>query len=140
MDLRIYMFHIKHTSAIRIYIYIYIYIYIFVLFSSIFPEIKTRVLNWEGRKELFLFNDTLNTLYLRLDGVGHMVKDHSDSEREETRYSHIGYSFRLAARVLLYASSHRQDNTYHGLCYTSRGPLAGTRNSSMAPPHEGSIR
>ena len=102
-----------------------------MLFSSIFPEIKTRVLNWEGRKELFLFNDTLNTLYLRLDGVGHMVKDHSDSEREETRYSHIGYSFRLAARVLLYASSHRQDNTYHGLCYTSRGPLAGTRNSTL---------
>ena len=33
----------------------------------------------------------------------------------------MGYSFRLAARVLLYASSHRQDNTYHGLCYTGRG-------------------
>ena len=31
----------------------------------------------------------------------------------------MGYSFRLAARDLLYASSHRQDNTYHGLCYTS---------------------
>ena len=30
--------------------------------------------------------------------------------REETRCRHIGYSFRLAARVLLYASSHRQDN------------------------------
>ena len=44
------------------------------------------------------------------------------------------------ARVLLYAPSHRQDNTYHGLCYTSRGALAGTRNSSMGPPHEGSIR
>ena len=43
----------------------------------------------------------------------------------------------LFARVLLYASSHRQDNTYHGLCYTSRGALAGTRNSSMGPPHEG---
>ena len=29
-----------------------------------------------------LFNDTLNTLYLRLYGIGHlMVKDHSDSER-----------------------------------------------------------
>ena len=28
---------------------------------------------------------------------------------------------------------HRQDNTYHGLCYTSRGALAGTRNSSMGP-------
>ena len=56
-----------------------------------------------------------------------MVKDHSDSEREETRCRHMGYSFRLAARVLLCASSHRQDNTYHGLCYTSRGALAGTR-------------
>ena len=60
--------------------------------------------------------------------------------RKETRCRHIGYSFRLTARVLLYAPSHRQDNTYHGLCYTSRGALAGTRNSSMGPPHEGSIR
>ena len=60
--------------------------------------------------------------------------------RNETRCRHIGYSYRLAARVLLYAPSHRQDNTYHGLCYTSRGALAGTRNSSMGPPHEGSIR
>ena len=39
-----------------------------------------------------------------------------------------GY-YRLAARVLLYAPSHRKDNTYHGLCSTSRGALAGTRNS-----------
>ena len=52
----------------------------------------------------------------------------------------MGYSFQLATRVLLYASSHRQDNTYHSLCYTSRGALAGTRNSSMCPLHEGSIR
>ena len=28
-----------------------------------------------------LFNDALNTFYLRLYGVGDMVKDHSDSER-----------------------------------------------------------
>ena len=51
--------------------------------------------------------------------------------RKETCCRHIGYSYRLTARVLLYAPSHRQDNTYHGLCYTSRGALAGTRNSSM---------
>ena len=57
--------------------------------------------------------------------------------RKETR---IGYSYQLTARVLLYAPSHRQDNTYHSPCYTSRGALAGTRNSSMGPPHEGSIR
>ena len=68
-----------------------------------------------------------------------MVKDHSDM-RKETRCRHIGYSYRLTARVLLYAPSHRHHNTYHGLCYTSREALAGTRNSSMGPPHEGSIR
>ena len=50
--------------------------------------------------------------------------------RKETRCCHIGYSYRLTARVLLYALSHRQDKTYHGLCYTSRGALAGTRNRS----------
>ena len=52
----------------------------------------------------------------------------------------MGYSFRLTAKVLLYAPSHRQDSTYHGLSYTRRGALAGMRNSSMDPPHEGSIR
>ena len=37
---------------------------------------------WEGRKEgNVLFNDALNTFYLQLYGVRHMVKDHSDSER-----------------------------------------------------------
>ena len=56
------------------------------------------------RKGNVLFNDALNTFYLRL-----------------------------------YAPSHRQDCTYPGLCYTSCGALAGTRNS-MGPPHEGSIR
>ena len=124
------------------------------------------------RERNVLFNDALNTFYLRLYGVRHMVKDHSDSKKEremfyltthsthfiygymasdiwlrtilivrkETCCRHIGYSYRLTARVLLYAPSHRQDDTYHDLCYTSRGALAGTRNSSMGPPHEGSIR
>ena len=31
--------------------------------------------------------------------------------RKETRCRHIGYSYRLTARVLLYAPSHIQDNT-----------------------------
>ena len=36
----------------------------------------------DGRKEgHFLFNDALNTFYLRLYGVKNMVKDHSDSEK-----------------------------------------------------------
>ena len=35
------------------------------------------------RKDFFVvvFNDALNTFYLRLYGVRHMVKDHSDSEK-----------------------------------------------------------
>ena len=56
--------------------------------------------------------------------------------RKETRCCHIGYSYRLTARVLLYAPTHRQDNTYHSLCYTSRGALAGTRNISQIKSQE----
>ena len=99
------------------------------------PFSPETVLAREGRKEgrKCLFNDTLNTFYLQLYGVGHNVKDLSYT-REETRYCHMSYSFQLASRVLLYASSHRQESIYHGLCYTSRGILAGTRNSSMGPP------
>ena len=78
-----------------------------------------------------LFNDTLNTFYLRLYDVGHMVKDHSDGERGDPLPPH-GLLFPISSKGL-YASSHRQDNTYHDLCYTSRGALAGTRNSSMGP-------
>ena len=39
--------------------------------------------------------------------------------REETCCCHyMSYSFRLAARSLLYAPYHRQVSTYHSLCYT----------------------
>ena len=45
-----------------------------------------RVVNyiqWRNWKEgNVLFNDALNTFYLRLYGVGHMVKYHSDRERK----------------------------------------------------------
>ena len=33
------------------------------------------------RERNVLFNNALNTFYLRLCGVRHMVKDHSDSEK-----------------------------------------------------------
>ena len=57
----------------------------------------------------------------------------TEIEREETRSHHnMGYSFQLA-RDLLYASSHIEDITHHGLCYTSRRTLVGTKNSSMGP-------
>ena len=99
----------------------------------------TPVFEMEGRKEMFyLTTHSKHCIY------GYMASDIWLRTilivRKETRCRHIGYSLRITARVLLYAPSHRQDSTYHGLCYTSRGALAGTRNSSMGPPHEGSIR
>ena len=86
----------------------------------------------EEKEGNVLFNDALNTFYLRLYGVRHMVKDHSDSDKVNPMPPH---GLLLTERVILYAPSHIKDCTYHGLCYTSRGALAGTRNSSMGPPH-----
>ena len=47
-------------------------------------HIKILELMWgmakkERKEGNILFNDTLNTLYLQLYGVRHMVKNHSDS-------------------------------------------------------------
>ena len=87
----------------------------------------------QGRKEMFYLT-THSTHFI----YGYMASDIWLRTilivRKETRCHYIGYSFRLTARVLLYAPSHRQDNTYHSFCYTNRGALAGTRNSSMGPP------
>ena len=44
-----------------------------------------------------------------------MVKKHLYSEDETRCRRYMGYSFLLAARILLYAPPHRQDSTCHGL-------------------------
>ena len=87
----------------------------------------------EGRKEMFyLMTNSTHFIY------GYMASDIWLRTilivRKETCCHHIGYSYRLTARVLLYAPSHRQDSTYHSLCYTSRGALAWMRNNSMRTP------
>ena len=43
--------------------------------------LKQTQLNIFMKEGKVLFNNALNTFYLRLYGVRHMVKDHSDSER-----------------------------------------------------------
>ena len=60
-----------------------------------------------------------------------MVKDHSDSEKGNLLPPHR-LLLSINSKVLLYAPSHRHDNTYHGLCYTSRGALAGMKNGSTS--------
>ena len=71
-------------------------------------------MNKEGRK--YLFNDALNTFYLRLYGVRHMVKYHTDSERGNPLPPH-GLLFPISSKGSFIC-------TYHSLCYTSRGALA----------------
>ena len=58
-----------------------------------------------------------------------MTSDHSDSRRGSLLQSH-GLLFLLSSNASFICSI-SQDRTYHGLCYTSRGTLAGMRNSSM---------
>ena len=75
---------------------------------------------------------------LRLYGVGHMIKDNSDSERGNPLPSH-GLLFPINSKgsficTIPQTGYHIPRPLLH-LCY-----VAGTRNSSMGPPHEGSIR
>ena len=76
---------------------------------------KAHNLQYQGRKEMFyltthsthfIYGYMVSLIWLRITQIA----------REETCCRHIGYSLRLAARVLLYESSHRYDNTYHGIC------------------------
>ena len=59
----------------------------------------------EGRKEVnVLFNNALNTFSLRLYGVRHMVKDHTDSERGNPLLPN-GLLFPINSKGSLYAPS-----------------------------------
>ena len=79
-----------------------------------------------GRKEgNVLFNDILNTFYLRLYGVRHMVKDTKIAREEAVAATWATLSDQQQG---LFYMHHRQDNTYHSRCYASRGALAGTKN------------
>ena len=71
--------------------------------------------------------------YLRLSGVRHMVKGHSDSERRNLLPPLHGLLFPISSNGSFVCTN--PDRTAHtSLCYTSRGALAGMRNSLMGPP------
>ena len=81
-----------------------------------------------GRKEgNVLFNDALNTFYLRSYGIRHVVKYHTYSERENLLQPH-GLRFPINSKGSFIS------------IIPQTGALAGMRNSSMGPPHEGSIQ
>ena len=54
-----------------------------------------------------------------------MVKDCSDNGK---KFAAITWW------ATLISPYHRQDSTYHNLCYINCGALAGTRNGLMSPP------
>ena len=97
----------------------------YFIFINPFVRLVTRIMDTEREREMFYLT-THSTHFI----YGYMASDIWLRTilivRKETCYRHIGYSYWVTARVLLYAPSHRQDNTYHSLCYTSRGALAGT--------------
>ena len=61
------------------------------------------------RERNVLFNDALNTFYLRLYGVRHMVKDHSDSEKGNP----------LPPHRLLLSMNHPTDRITHTTAFVS---------------------
>ena len=128
-------------ACVRMCIYIHTFIIIIIIIEYLFIQDKYAGNKHKTQREREMFYLTMHSTHFI---YGYMASDIWLRTilivRKETRCRHIGYSYRLTARVLLYAPSHRQDSTYHGVCYTSRGALPGTRNSSMGPPHEGSIR
>ena len=108
-------------------------------FLLLFVRLTTRQSQpWLWTKEIFYL--TMHSTHFI---YGYMVSDiwlrTILIAREETRWSHIEFSFRLTARVLLYASSHRQDNTYHSLCYAVVEHWL-EREVAQWVHHEGSIR
>ena len=129
---------LKASSNKSINNYYYgIKIRIIPLLFSLFVQINLKYLIdfhhwiWNGMEMFYLTTHSTHFIY------GYMESDiwlrTTQIVREETHCCHMGYSFRLTARFFLYAPSHRQDSTYHSLCYTSCGALAGMRNSSVGP-------
>ena len=77
-----------------------------------------------GRKEMFYL--TTHSTHIIYDYIASdSVKHHTDRERGNQLLPH-GLLFLINSK----GSFNRQDSTHHSLCYTSRGALAGMRNSN----------
>ena len=69
-----------------------------------------------------------------LHGVGHMVKDSSDSKKGSLLPPLNGLLLPISSKGFLYAPSHRQNTKCCILCYINPEVLAGKNFSSMGPP------
>ena len=89
-----------------------------------------------------LFNDALNTFYLRLYGVRHMVKDHSDSEKGNPLPPH-GLLFPINSKFFfIFYMHHPTDIIGHTTAFVT--PVVDhwleRKIVQWVHPHEGSLR
>ena len=83
--------------------------------TSLFPDIQDFVkyyikcwmylnLRYDNVQRIILFNDVLNTFYLQLQGIEHIVKDHSEYKIINRCRHSMDYHFRLAASDIFICS------------------------------------
>ena len=68
------------------------------------------------KERVVLFNDDLNTFYLRLYGVQHVVKDHSDSESGNPLPPLQGLLFSISSIYM----HHPTDRIRHVIAFVTR--------------------
>ena len=78
--------------------------------STLYNKVKTKFRQWRKEGNV-LFNDALNTFYLWLYGVRHMVKYHTDSERGNPPPPH-GLLFSISSKGSFYMH-HPTDRIAH---------------------------
>ena len=83
-----------------------------------------------------LFNDTVNTFYLRLYGVRHMVKDHSDSKQGNPLLPH-GLLFHYSSKGSFICTI--SDRTAHTSAFVTP-VVKHWLEQEIAQHYEGSIR
>ena len=82
----------------------------FLLFQGILKDVYLKT---EVRREMFYL--MMHSTHFIYDGTGHMVKDHSDSERGNPLLPLHGLSFPISSKGSFYMPHPRQDSTYNSL-------------------------
>ena len=85
------------------------------------------------KEGIVLFNDTLNTFYLWLYGIRHVVKDHSDSERGNLLPPH-GLLFQISSKGSFICTI--RQTGYHSPCYVTDKSTSTEGIRTMDPQFE----